>query len=62
MLFHDPSKSEYESTLSYKVETLNKLQLETEITKTFGFPDSFALMKNEYVAIQYKTKKLIQIY
>jgi hypothetical protein len=51
MLFNDNSKSEYESNINYKIETLNKLKLETEITKTFGFPDSFALMNNEYVAI-----------
>ena len=62
MLFNDNSKSEYESSINYRIETLNKLQLDTEITKTHGFPDSFALMNNDYVAIQYKQKKLIQIY
>jgi hypothetical protein len=46
----------------YKVRALNKIRLHNEITLNFGVPDSFALMQDRFVAVQYKQKKLIQIY
>ena len=46
----------------YKVKALNKIRLHNEITLNFGLPDSFALMQDRFVAVQYKQKKLIQIY
>ena len=46
----------------YKVRALNKIRLHNEITLNFGVPDSFALMQDSFVAVQYKQKKLIQIY
>lgn len=35
----------------YKVKPLNKIMLHHEITLNFGVPDSFALMKDNFIAV-----------
>jgi hypothetical protein len=49
------SSTDGESVSNYKLQTLNRLHLEPEVTQTFGFPDSFALILTDYVVIQYKS-------
>ena len=40
----------------------NHINIPHDITKSYGVPDSFALLKDRFIAVQYKKKKIIQIY
>ena len=46
----------------YEVVNGSHINIPHDITKTYGVPDSFALLKDRFIAVQYKKKKIIQIY